>query len=465
MLSAAEQHLREGRLDAAEQTAADILATHPDHPATLHLLGLVRWRRSDTPGAIASIERAVSLPGADASWHSNLTELYRLVGRLDEAVRHGKRGVELKPDNADAWYNLGIVHSDRNEIVEAIACERHAIELNPDHAGAHFELGEALLLDGDYRTGWDEYEWRFKIAGAPPLVPVELAARGWSGEPLHDKTLLVIADQGFGDVVQFMRYLPLVADRCGNLVVACGAEMTPLVAPILDDVSGRTSKTIRMFQLWKDAPQFDCYMALSSLPRLFGTTLDTIPTDTPYVRVDADRFAHWRSRLRALTPGGHRRIGLVWAGRPTHGNDRNRSLALKALEPLATLDDVTLVSLQKGDAGAQVSGYYGAVPLINVAPEVRDFQDTAAIIENLDLVVTVDTSVAHLAGALGRPAAILLPFAPDWRWLRHRSDSPWYPSVRLYRQTQPRDWNGVVTQLVQDLGKHPAILRQGYTAA
>jgi ADP-heptose:LPS heptosyltransferase len=126
---------------------------------------------------------------------------------------------------------------------------------------------------------------------------------------------------------------------------------------------------------------------------------------------------------------------------------------------------VTLVSLQKGDAGAQVSGYYGAVPLINVAPEVRDFQDTAAIIENLDLVVTVDTSVAHLAGALGRPAAILLPFAPDWRWLRHRSDSPWYPSVRLYRQTQPRDWNGVVTQLVQDLGKHPAVLRQGYTAA
>jgi hypothetical protein len=462
MLDVAQQHLHEGRLDAAEQIVAEILGKHPDHHHALHLLGMIRWRRGDGAGAIATIKRAVATPDADFGWHSALAEMCRVEGRLDEALHHGLQGVALAPESADAHYNLGIVHFDRGEIAESIACERRAIAINPGHPSAHFELGEALLLEGDLRAGWDEYEWRFRLNGVPPLVPnVQDAERFWNGEPLHDKTLLVIADQGFGDVIQFMRYIPRIAAQCYDLVIACGAEVTPLIARMLEKVP----KKVRMFQLWKDAPAFDCYIALSSLPRLFGTELDTIPAETPYLRADTDRFDHWRHRLRALTPTGHRRIGLVWSGRTGPNASPNRAMTLDALAPLSTLSGVTLMSLQKSGAGAQVSHYYGAAPLINLAPDIRDFQDTAAIIENLDLVVTIDTSVAHLSGALGRPTAILLQFAADWRWLRHRTDSPWYPSARLYRQTKPRDWSSVVDQLMRDLNGSPSIWRTGYIKA
>jgi ADP-heptose:LPS heptosyltransferase len=174
----------------------------------------------------------------------------------------------------------------------------------------------------------------------------------------------------------------------------------------------------------------------------------------PYLRADPARAAQWKRRLDALAPAGYRRIGLVWAGRPEHGNDRNRSMALKQLAPLAALDRVVLVSLQKGPAGGQIGGYFGPAPLINLAPEIGDFTDTAGIIDALDVVVTVDTSVAHLAGAMAKPACVLLPFAPDWRWLRDRHDSPWYPSVRLFRQNRPGDWSDAVARLAEFIDKH-----------
>ncbi len=452
MFEIAEKHLREGRLDAAEQAATEVVAANPDHHKALHLLGLIRWRRGDGPGAIAYIERAIALPGANAIWHSDVAEMCRVEGRLDQALSHCKRAVKLSPDNADAHYNLGLIHSDRGEIDEAIAHERQAIELRPDHAAAHFELGEALLLAGQFREGWEEYEWAWKVPGIPTLIPADVGAgRGWNGEPLHDKTLLLIADQGFGDVIQFMRYIPRAAERCRELVVACSVEVKPLITHMVEKIS----KPVRMFQIWKEVPFFDHYMALSSLPRLFGTELNTIPAETPYLQADAERAECWRQRLEALTMAGHRRIGLVWAGRPQHLNDRNRSIAFSEFAPLATLEDVTIISLQKGAGGAQVGSYYGAAPLINLGPEIKDYADTAAIIANLDLVVTVDTSVAHLTGALDRPASILLPFAPDWRWLRHRSDSPWYPSVRLYRQPKPREWTSVIGALTQDIREQP----------
>jgi ADP-heptose:LPS heptosyltransferase len=187
---------------------------------------------------------------------------------------------------------------------------------------------------------------------------------------------------------------------------------------------------------------------------LFKTEIDTIPAQVPYLRADPARAAHWKKRLGTLAPAGYRRIGVVWAGRPEHGNDRKRSMALKQLAPLAALDRVVLVSLQKGPAGGQIGGYFGPAPLINLAPEIGDFVDTAAIIDALDLVVTVDTSVAHLAGAMAKPVCVLLPFAPDWRWLRNRHDSPWYPSVRLFRQNRPGDWSDAVARLAEFIDKH-----------
>lgn len=445
-LAAAAAHFRDGRLDAAELGCEEVLAASPDHGGALHLLGLVHWRRGARLRAIDLMERAAATGAAEPSWHRDLTEMCRVEGRLDDAIRHGDIATALRPEDAEAHYNLGIVHYDRGEIAEAIACQRRALALTPGHAAAHFELAEALLLDGDFRAGWKEYDWRFRMEGVPqPIPPSHQGRPRWQGEPMEDKTLLLVADQGFGDAIQFLRYIPQVAARCRDLAIACSAEVLPLVA----QVSGRA----RLFQLWQDAPAFDRHATLSDLPGIFGTTLDTIPATVPYLRAEPARLDLWRRRLRALTPAGHRRIGLVWAGRPGHGNDRNRSMSLRRLAPLAALRDVTLVSLQKGAAGAETGGYYGAAPLVNLAPEIGDFRDTAAILETLDFLVTVDTSVAHLAGALGRPAAVLLPFAPDWRWLRHRADSPWYPTLRLYRQPRPGDWNDVFARLVADLAR------------
>ncbi len=421
-------------MDTAEDTR---------HP--LHRLGVDHFRRGEVTQAIEYIGRAIAESANPAACHRDLTEMFRLHGRLDEAIEHGRRATALAPDDCDAHYNLGLVHYDRCEIADAIACQRRVIAQAPDHAAAHFELGEALLLEGDYPAGWDEFEWSFKMPGVPPPMP-PTDKPYWEGDTLDDGTLLLVADQGFGDSIQFMRYIPRAAKRCRDLVIACSAEMTPLISQL--------SGNAEIFRLWRDAPGFDRHARLSSLPRLFKTELDTIPAQVPYLRADPTRAARWKKRLATLAPSGYRRIGVVWAGRPEHGNDRNRSMALKQLAPLAALDGVALVSLQKGPAGAQVGSYFGPAPLINLAPEIGDFTDTAGIIDALDLVVTVDTSVAHLAGAMGKPVCVLLPFAPDWRWLRDRHDSPWYPSARLFRQTRSGDWSDAVERLAEFVGKN-----------
>ncbi len=231
--------------------------------------------------------------------------------------------------------------------------------------------------------------------------------------------------------------------RIANVVIACSGEMAPLIAPL----AGRAP----VHQRWEDVPPFDLHCPFTSLPRAAGTTLDTIPAPIPYLAADPAKAAAWRARLDALLPKPFRRIGLVWAGRPTHGNDRNRSLSLERLAPLAALPRTALVTLQLGPAQAQVGGFYGAAPLVNLAPEIADFTDTLAIVDQLDAIVTVDTAVAHLAGALGKRVLVLLPYAPDWRWLLDRADSPWYPTMRLFRQPAPGAWDPAIAAVAAAL--------------
>jgi hypothetical protein len=202
---------------------------------------------------------------------------------------------------------------------------------------------------------------------------------------------------------------------------------------------------------WEQCPPFAVYCPLSGLPRLFATRLDTIPREPRYLHAEPERTAVWRTRLDDLAPAGFRRIGIAWAGRPTHNNDINRSMALAEFAPIAALDKVALVSLQKGAETAAIADYFGRAPLLNLGTEINDFLDTMSIIETLDIVVTVDTSVAHLAGAMGKPVWVLLPYAPDWRWLLEREDSPWYPTVRLFRQARPGDWAGVLRRVAEAL--------------
>jgi hypothetical protein len=258
--------------------------------------------------------------------------------------------------------------------------------------------------------------------------------------------LLLIADQGFGDVLQFCRYIPWVAERCPHIAVACSPEMVPLV--------NQLHRGLHFFERWQDCPAFAAFCPLSGLPRLHGTRPDNVPSATPYLQADAKRVASWQERLDHLVPDGYRRVGLVWAGRPKHNNDRNRSTTLATFAPLGALRGVALVSLQKGPATAQAGGYFGRAPLINIGAEIKDYDDTMAVLECLDVLVTVDTSVGHLAGAMDRPAWIMLPRAPDWRWLLDRADSPWYRSVRLFRQSVSRQWSGPVGDITAALREH-----------
>ncbi|NUB26718.1 glycosyltransferase family 9 protein [Azospirillum brasilense] len=375
--------------------------------------------------------------------NSDLCEIRRREGRLDEAAAHGRRAVALDPGDAAGWYNLGVALYDRLEVVASIACERRAVRLAPDAPGPHFELAEGLLLSSQWEEGWREYDWRWRLPGVPPLIPAAVlkrhgltAGRSWDGRPLPEGTLLLVADQGFGDTIQFARYLPMAATLCPNLVVACSPDMRPVIRSLPGGYRTVTD--------WEKAPPFAAHTALSSLPGLFGTRPDTIPPPLSGLRAEPARVQRWTERLDGLLPRGYRRVGLVWAGRPTHGNDRNRSLTLARLVPFFALEKTVLVSLQKGPAQAEAARYYGAAPLVDLGPELESFADTMAVLEQLDHVVCVDTAVAHLAGAMGRPTAVLLPYAPDWRWLLGRGGTPWYPTVTLHRQPAPGRWDEAI---------------------
>ena len=433
---------RGGKLEQADSLLGHMLQANPNQPDTLHLGGIVAFRRGRHEEALAKMEKAIEFGVDTALYLRNICEVYRTLGRLDEALVTAKRATELSPNDPLCLHNLAIIQYERLEIDDSIATAERALLMNPQLAGAHFELAEALLLQGKWERGWDEYEWRFQIASAAPLMPPTTKPQ-WDGTPFSDETLLLIADQGFGDVIQFSRYIPWVAERCPNIAVACAAEVAPLLQQI--------HPGLRIFQKWDDVPQYRAFAALSGLPRLHGTRVDNVPAPVPYLFAKSDKVAAWRDRLDRLTPRGFKRVGIVWAGRPTHNNDRRRSSTLAAYAPLFNLPRVALVSLQKGPSTDQTGKYFGRAPLINVGTEIQDYDDTMAIMDCLDVIVTVDTSVGHLAAAMGRPAWVMLATAPDWRWLLERSDTPWYPTMRLFRQTVARQWSDVLDRVAAGL--------------
>jgi hypothetical protein len=437
----AVEHEQAGRLDDAERVLQQILAAAPDQPDTLHLLGVVAARRERFADAAELIERALRTRPDNGLYYRNICEIYRRLSRLEEAMAAGRRAVELAPEDPHALVNLAIIYYDCLQLAEGIACSEAAIALAADLPSAHFELAEALLVLGRFARGWEEYEWRFRIAGAGALMPPTDKPH-WDGRAMDGK-LLLIADQGYGDVIQFSRFLPWAASLCPNLEIACARDMQPIVAQLLPDV--------RMFDHWQDAPDFAAYSSFSGLPKRYSVGMDNIPARTAYLKADPELIERWRRRITALTPPGYRRIGITWAGRPTHNNDFNRTASLDDFAPLAGMEKTALISLQKGTAQSRIGRYLGRAPLLNVGPEIFSYGDTMAILEVLDLLVSVDTSVAHLAGAMGRPAWVLLPFAPDWRWLLERTDSPWYPSLTLFRQPRPRDWGSVMQRVVAAL--------------
>jgi regulator of sirC expression with transglutaminase-like and TPR domain len=432
---------QEGRLAEADDLASRMLAAMPEHPHILQMAGIVSHRLGRHEEAIARMEKSAALSPDTPLYPRNMCEIYRGAGRLDEALRAGLRAVELAPEDARSHFNLALIHYERRELDEAVRVAEQAIACDPAFAEAHFEKAEALLLGGRLREGWESYEWRFKLKQAEGMLP-KTDKPQWDGTPLDPGRLLIVGDQGFGDCIQFARFIPWACLLAPRPVLACSAELMPLLRQIPGPA--------RLVTRWEDTGEYDAYIPLSGLPRLAEATLETLPP-AGYLAAPEALVRLWGERLERLTPKGKKRIALVWAGRPTHKNDKKRTLKLAQFGPLFAREDIVIVTVQKGEQIAQAGGYYGRAPLVNLGPEIADFLDTMAILQNVDRLVSIDTSVIHLAGASNVPASLLLPYAPDWRWLLHREDTPWYPSLRLYRQTRPYQWEDVILRVAADI--------------
>jgi hypothetical protein len=321
----------------------------------------------------------------------------------------------------------------------ALDCYRRAIAAKPDFAEAHFNYALQLLLTGDFARGWEEYEWRLRLPELQSLWPYADRPR-WDGADLHGKVILLYAEQGFGDTLQFARYVSLVAER-GRVIVSCRSQLKALFEQAMRDCL--------VVDASEPPPAFDLCCALPSLPRIFGTTHATIPARVPYLHAEAGKAARWQARLAA--DGIALKVGLVWATEARSRIALQKSLSLEMLEPLAAIPGVIFYSMQKGPAAAEVVRAPKRLRLVDVAGELEDFSDTAALISCLDLVVTIDTAVAHLAGAMGKPVWTLTHWPPDWRWLLGRDDSPWYPTMRLFRRARTDTWSDIVLRLRQAL--------------
>jgi len=431
--------MENGQLDEAIAAFRQAIALRPSYAVAHNNLGSVLRDKGQLDEAIAAYRQAIALNPNSPEAHSHLGNALKDKGQLDEAIAACRQAIALGPNYAGAHCNLGSALQGKGQLDEAIASYRQAIALNPNLPKAHHNLSLSLLARGDFQTGWDEFEWRWKCKDFPP--PRNFAQPQWDGCLLEGRTLLLHTEQGHGDALQFIRYLPLVAERGGKIVIECYAELQRL----FQTNTGRCQIVVRGQPL----PVFDFHCPLLSLPRVFGTSLANIPKDVPYLHADAEDAGRWQQRLADHSPLV--KVGLGWAGRPTHTNDRNRSMKLARLAPLGQAPGARFFSLQKGAAAAEAQTPPPGMELVDWTEELKDFADTAALISNLDLVIAVDTAVVHLAGAMGKPVWTLLPFNSDWRWLLERQDSPWYPTMRLFRQPRIGDWDTVITRVVEAL--------------
>ncbi|HZZ88008.1 MAG TPA: tetratricopeptide repeat protein [Caulobacteraceae bacterium] len=388
--------------------------------------------------ALAACEAALRLDPSLAAAHANLGACLGDLGRFEEALAAADRALALNPALVDAHANRATALDDLGRLREALEAHDRALALDPRSARTHHGRALTLLRAGDLATGFAEYRWRWRVGDMarkrPPLTCPE-----WEGEPLTGKRLLVFAEQGFGDTLQFVRYVPMAA--------ALGADVTVLVDRPVRRLIADSLPHVLVVDSLPEGAAFDAQIAMLCLPRLFRTTLETIPAAAPYLAADAERTARWAARLGTLRG---RKVGLAWAGAARRHDprasmlDARRSLRLAQFAPLASAPDVQFVSLQVGDAAAQAGAPPAGMRLVDWAPELRDFADTAALVAALDLVVTVDTAVAHLAGGLGRPVWILSRYDGCWRWLKDRQTSPWYPTARLFHQPAPGEWDPAV---------------------
>jgi len=431
----------QGKLDEAIAQYRQALALKPAYPEAHNNLGNVLKKQGKQVAAAAQYRQAILHKPDYAEAYNNLGEVLAEEDKWEEAVAQYRRAVALKPVYAEAYYNLGNALKAQGKLEEAIECYCKALSVNPDLAEAHWNKALTLLRTGNFMEGWREYEWRWQCAQSKASQR-DFSQRLWDGQDLAGQTILLHAEQGFGDTVQCIRYVPLVAKRGGQVIVECQPELKSLFESGVQGMTGIVARGGRL-------PDFDVQAPFLSLPLIFETTIDSIPAKVPYIVPSPKRVTVWH--VKRELQGDTFKIGLAWAGLSSHQNDRSRSCPLKMLAPLATVRGVTWYSLQKGEGASQAADPPEGVTLIDMTAELTDFTETAALMSHLDLVISVDTAVAHLAGAMGKPVWTLLPFVSDWRWLLNRDDSPWYPTMRLFRQKSPGDWHGTVACVVEAL--------------
>jgi len=465
-----------GRIDEAIATYHEALAHQPNNAAINTNLGAALIERRAWAESAIATRRAIVLQPDNAMAHTNLgTALLNLdcheealvvcrlamtlqplscaiqatlggimmeLGALDEAETLCRNAIALDPTSPNSYFNLSHAYKAMNQLPGAVEAVRQAIVLCPDSAVYHFHLAHLLLLQGDLESGWEEYDWRWKLPDFAWLDAIHgvFPQPRWTGEDIADKTILVYTEQGLGDVIQFARYLPLLVHRAKRVIVAVHEPLRRLLARI----AGITIVAIHESLL----PAFDVHCPLLSLPRAFATGLDTIPATVPYLHAAPHEQARWDKRIGGNKP----RIGIVWAGNPVTKRDRFRSPGLASVEPLFSLPGIDFIVLQVGPGRNDCDVSRWPPHVLDLGAEITDLADTAAIMSSLDLMISSCTGPLHLAGALGIPTWAMIPFAPYFPWLLERSDSLWYPNMRLYRQEKPgQDWSGVVDAITIDL--------------
>ncbi|MBF0445258.1 MAG: glycosyltransferase family protein [Magnetococcales bacterium] len=458
-----------------------IITQFSGHPHPYFLLGISLFNLEKYSEAIDLISRAIAINPKIAEYHTYLGIALCKVGKkalakvrfkaaieLDsrqtdaafhlgdiliddgnpkDAVEILQKAVKIKPDFVEMWNNLGLCHKALKQLQLAKECFQKAIELNNDHADSHINLAMTLLIMGEYSRGWQEYEWRFKRDSSPLCCPPPDGIAIWRGEPLADKNLVIICEQGFGDSLQFVRYIPILKKKCAKLLLITQNNLIPLLQamPEVDLITNQN----------ENLGHIDYYCPLLSIPHILNTTLDSIPKTTPYINPIPDLS----SQLQKKIGQNGLKVGLVWEGKPLFQNDplRRRSTTLQDFAPLTSVANIKFFSLQKGPPAQQLETPPQNMDIVDFDPQIFNFADTAAIIVNLDLVITIDTATAHLSGAMGKATWILLPFSPDWRWGLESDKTPWYPNSLMFRQSQPNQWQEPILQMVSLLKKWPII--------
>jgi Tetratricopeptide repeat/Glycosyltransferase family 9 (heptosyltransferase) len=430
LFEAALAHQKRQEIEPALQAYRRIVELEPERSDAWNNVGILLAGQGKLGAAIACLKRATAGAAPSAIHLSNLGEFLRRARCFAEAMAALERSLALEPDRCETIHNYGLLLRDKGDTPGTVASFDRLLALAPGDASYRWERALALLASGDLEQGFAEYESRWQTKATLPRFPMPL----WQGERLDGASILIHGEQGFGDMIQFARYLPMLEAQGARVVFAVPAELLRLFHGLAGNVA--------IIDLASDKPLTDFHLPAASLPHRFATTIDSIPAAIPYLRVPGTLSA------RLARPAGTRlTVALCWAGRPTHEFDHERSIPLEELLPLTDLPGVAFSSLQKGPRAGELATSGAGALIVDLSARLDDFAVTAAVLKEIDLVVSVDTALVHLAGAMGRRCFVLLPFAADWRWLRQREDSPWYPTLRLFRQDTPGDWRGVVKRL------------------